>query len=212
MTWQELYLRQIPFRLNRSDLPTEFIVEMCAETADFYGPQVFYPAEVTDTSITTQPGQQSYKLPNGFQKLNFLRVLYNGVWIPVTIPDRYNEILEADVLQPPFTSLPVTLGRVYGRQLRLFPTPNGQYPVELTMESTIGIPTDDDDDTNFWVCDGRMLMIAGTLLRICEEYLDLELPQSPRIEKLQRATEKYLETLMSQSLNRDGPFIIRQNL
>lgn len=208
MTWLELK-QAIPFRLNRPDLPADFVEEMTLERISFYGPSIFYPSEVTDNSIVTQPGQYFYRLPAGTQQVNNVRVLYNGVWIPVQIADHYDTILEADPLQPPFTSLPVTLARVYGNQIRLFPTPNGQYPVELTMMATPAAPTDDNDDTNFWVTDGRVLLINATCKEICAEYLDIAVPNSPRIMAFQANEERALAQLLTQAHAIDGKSLMK---
>ncbi len=184
---------------------------MAGERITIAGPEIFQPSEVTNNDIVTTPGQFFYPLPSGTQKVNAIRVLYNSVWIPVTLADRYTDILYSDPLQPPFTSLPVTLAKVYGQNLRLFPTPDGQYPVELTMERTPPAPTNDQDDTNFWVTDGRVYLINATMLEICKEYLDLANPNSPRIAKLETSTEQARLALLSTALNVDGPFIMRVN-
>ncbi|SRR6266851_1157420 len=211
MNWGDLK-QTIPFRLNRPDLPDAFVEEMAFERVDFYAPQLFTPSEQTDDSIITQPGQYFYRLPAGTQKVTFVRLLYNGVWIPVPIADSYNQLLAVDVLQPPFTSLPVSLCRVYGNQLRLFPTPNAQYPVELTLLGTIGAPTVDTDDTNFWVTDGRMLLINATCAEICAEYLDIAVPNSPRIQIYRANEAEALEKLMQNVHAMSQPSLMRQHL
>src|SRR5215469_15343346 len=170
MTWQD-FLTSIPFRLNRDDLPADFVEEMANEQITLFGPQLFSPSEQTQY-FNTQAGQNIYPLPAGFQRLTYVRVQFNGIWIPVTIAQNYQQILNVDPLQPPFLSLPVSLCRVYGLQLRLFPTPNNIYPVELTMLGTVMGPTDPQDTTNFWVNDGNVFLRAATCLAICQEYLD----------------------------------------
>jgi hypothetical protein len=211
MTWLEL-LNQVSFRLNRPDLPADFVRHMAEERVTFYGPQIFQPAEGTNDSITTQPGQYFYQLPSGTQRINFVRILYGGIFIPVTLVDNYNDILMVDVLQPPFTSVPVSLAKVYGNQLRLFPTPDGQYTIELTGMFTIGAPTDDNDDTNFWVTDGRVLEINATMLEICNEYLDLTDPSPIRTQRLKQNTDEALNQLMSQAHAYGGSLIQRQRI
>lgn len=211
MTWQEL-LTAVAFRLNRPDLPSDFVREMALERVSFYGPQIFQPAERTDDSITTQPGQYFYQLPSGTQRVNFVRILYGGIWIPVTLVDQYNDILMVDVLQPPFTSVPVSLAKVYGNQIRLFPTPNAQYPVELTLMGTPPAPTDDNDDTNFWVTDGQVLEINATMLAICSEYLDTTDPTQARINRLEKNVDMALNQLMSQAHAYGGSMIQRQRI
>ena len=209
MTWIEL-LTTIPFRLNRPNISADFVREMALERVDFSGPQIFNPAEVTNYDIVTQPGQFFYRLPAGTQQVNFIRVLFNGIWIPVTIAKHYDEILEADPLQPPFTSLPVWLCRVYGNQIRFFPTPNANYPVELTMMQTIAAPTDDNDSVNFWVTDGRILLINSTCAEICAEYLDIAVPNSPRIATYRANAEDALEKLMMNAHALSTPSVMKQ--
>jgi hypothetical protein len=209
MNWSDLKTA-IPFRLNRPKLPADFVEEMALERIDFYGPQLFVPAEVTNYDIKTEPGQFFYRLPAGTQQVNFVRLLYNGVWIGVAIAKHYSDILESDVLQPPFTSLPVSLCRVYGNQIRFFPTPNAVYPVELTMMQTIAAPTDDNDSTNFWVTDGRILLINATCAEICAEYLDISVPNSPRIQTYRANEAMALEKLMQQSHAMTSPSVMKQ--
>jgi len=203
------FLDSIPFRLNRDDLGRELVEEFANEQIILYGPQLFAPSETTNY-INTQPGQFFYKLPAGFQRLTFVRVQYNGVWIPVTIADRYTDILTVDVLQPPFTSLPVSLASVYGLQLRLFPTPNAQFPVELTMMATAPGPTDYEDTTNFWTNDGNVFLRAATCFAICEEYLDQANPQSARVVKWGERRDMALSLLQVQAHAVTQPSIIRQ--
>ena len=209
-TWGDLK-SQIAFRLNRTDLPPQFVQSMAVERIDFWGPQVLYPAEVTDDSIVTNQGQQFYPLPRGTQKIRYVRVLYGGIWIPVFAADDYADILYSDPLQPPFTSLPVTMYAVLGNQIRLFPTPDGNFPVELTMDKTIVEPNDDTVSDNFWVQDGRMLLINSTCSEICREYLDIELgPQSPRVQVFDQNTQMALDQLMGQSHARSTPSLMKQ--
>jgi hypothetical protein len=207
-TWEAL-LSQVKFRLNRPDLPTDYVEQMAGERVTVYGPYIFYPSETLDYSITTQPGQYFYRLPPGTQQVNYVRVLYGGIWIPVPIADRITDILESDPLQPPFTSIPVTLAKVYGDQLRLFPTPTGQYPVELTALITPGVPTDPNDSSSFWVTAGRVLLINGTAAEICSEYLDISVPNSPRVATFKANAQMALEQLMTQSHQRSSPSIIK---
>jgi hypothetical protein len=214
-TWGDLKA-QIAFRLNRTDLPPIFIQTMAVERIDFWGPQVLFPAEVTNDDIVTQAGVQFYDLPRGTQKVRYVRVLFNGVWIPVGEAEDYSDILYADPLQPPFVSLPVSLYKILGNQIRLFPTPDAAYPVELTMDQTIvepqGVTEDADrDTTNFWVTDGRMLLINSTCSEICREYLDIELgANSPRIQVFDQNTQMALDQLMGRSHNLTSPSIMKQ--
>ena len=208
-TWGD-FLDSIPFRLNRDDLGRDTVEEFANEQIVFYGPQLFAPSEITDYSITTQPGQFFYKLRAGFQRLTYVRVQFNGLWIPVPIVDRYTDILTVDPLQPPFVSLPVSLAGVYGLQLRLFPTPDNVYPVELTMMATAPGPTDYNDATNFWTNDGNILLRAATCFAICDEYLDQANPNSARVQKWGARRDEALTLLQVQAHQVTQPSIIRQ--
>lgn len=217
-TWGNLKA-QIAFRLNRTDLPPDFVQQMAVERVDFWGPQVLYPAEVVNTDTVTEFGRQFYPLPRGCQKVRYVRVLYGGIWIPVYPADDYADILYADPLQPPFTSLPVTLYAILGNQIRLFPTPDGEFPVELTIDQTIiepqstpSMPADNVSD-NFWCQDGRMLLINSTCSEICREYLDIELgSQSPRVQLYDQNTQMALDQLMGRSHNLTSPSIMKQHI
>lgn len=209
MNWGELQAA-VPFRLNRDDLPAAFVLEMLYERIDFFGPQVLQPAEQLDYSIVLQPGQQQYTLPTGTQRVDNVRVLYNGIWIPVPFAERFADILASDPLQPPFTSLPVSMCRVVGNQIRVFPTPNQQYPLELYGLFTIAPPVDPGDSTNWWCTVGRVLLINATCAQICREYLDIAVPNSPRIATFDRNTADSLDKLVTQSHQMGGPWIARQ--
>lgn len=208
MTWGD-FLASIPFRLNRDDLPAEFVEGMAKEQITLYGPQLFTPSEIIDYSITTSPGVFNYPLPAGFQALNFVRVLQGGIWIPVAPAQSINDILLVDAVQPNFQSLPVSLYRVYGKQIRLFPCPFGALPVELTMMGTVPGPTSPDDSTNFWVNDGNVFLRAATCLAICMEYTDAAMPTSPRILYWEARRDQALSMLQTQVHMTTQPSTIR---
>lgn len=168
-TWADVK-GQIAFRLNRPNLDPKFIQLMAEERAQVMAADGFYPSQQTNTTITTQVGQYFYLLPQSVVNILFVRLLLNAVWIPIYRARSYEDILIADPVQPPFTAIPAT-GRVFGRLLRLFPTPNAQYQLELTVEARIDIPTDDNDSQNFWVNEGRALIINRTCEHIAIELL-----------------------------------------
>jgi len=207
-TWGD-FLSSIPDRLTRDDLSADFVEGIANEQITLYGPQLFAPSEQT-TYITTQPGEFFTNLPAGFQQLTYCRVLQGGIWIPVSIAQRYTDILDVDVQQPPFTSLPVSLCRVFGNQFRLYPTPNVSYQVELTIFGTILGPTDPSDATNFWVNDGIVFLRAATCLAIVQEKLDQAQPNSPRVAYWQGRLDVSLEMLQTQAHARTQPSIVRQ--
>lgn len=211
LTWQG-FLSSIPLRLNRDDLSQEFVEEMANEQITLFGPQLFVPSEITDFSIVTEPGQNVYKLAAGVQKVTYVRVLFNGIWVPVPQADTYQSILNVDQIQPPFTSPPLSLWRVYGNQIRFFPTANAQYPIELTEIATVPGPTDPADSGNFWTNDGNVFLRAATCLAICQEYLDQNNPQSTRIGIWQQRTTDALALLQVQVHAMSQPSVMRPYL
>lgn len=210
MTWTDL-INSVSQRLNRDDLSYEFVNDMLTQQITMYGPQIFAPSEQT-VIVNTQAGQYFVPLPAGFQRLTYCRVLYNGVWIPVDIIPSYTDILAVDPLQPPFVSLPVSWCRVYGTNLRLFPTPDNVYPVELTIFGTVLGPVDDNDTTNFWLNDGNIFLRAATCLAICVEYLDSTISNSPRIATWTKRTDNALSQLQTQAHIWSGPSSVKQHL
>lgn len=206
-TWGDIKT-QIVFRLNRSDLQPDFVDTMGREVAQFYAPDIFPDGFTTDTSIITEPGQQFYQLPAGVVQVLFARFLYNGLWIPITLVDHYEDVLVSDVLQPPFTAIPI-LGRVYGNQIRLFPAPQAQYEIELTVSGKVEPPVG-DKQSNFWTGDGRVLMINGTCKKICAEYIDAAQPDKSRVEMYQALETAAYNKLIIQTHASQSPMVIRQ--
>lgn len=204
-TWGDVKA-SIAFRLNRPAMDPNFIQFMAEERANVYAAEGFWPSQVTNTEITTQPGQYSYLLPPGTVKILFVRFLLTQVWIPLYWARRYEDILLSDVVQPSFTGIPGTC-RAFGRILRLFPTPNSNYPLELTLEQRVNIPTDDDDTGNFWVDDGRALIVNSVCSHIAGEYLK----DTDRADRHAAAAQEAMDAIESISHSRNGPKIMEQH-
>ena len=115
----------IQSRLNRPDIALDLIDTFAREVAQLNAPDIFPDGYQTDFSITLQPGQQFYPLSLGTIKVRFARFQLNQVWVPIVLLDQYEPLLYADVVQPPIQSVP-SIGRVFGNQLRIYPTPNVQ--------------------------------------------------------------------------------------
>jgi hypothetical protein len=202
LTWADVK-GQVAFRLNRSTLDPAFIQLMAEERADILASEGYYPSQITDTSITTQPGQYMYLQPKGTVKILMVRFLLTQVWIPLSWARRYEDILLADPVQPPFTAIPSS-ARSFGRLLRLFPTPNGQYPLELSLEAAIPVPTDDQDTESFWVNEGRPLMINMTCQHIAQEYLR----DPDRAALHEKSANEAKDALEEQTHTRNGPVVL----
>jgi hypothetical protein len=209
LTWSDIK-ESIAFRLNRPTLPRTFIQLIAQERVQIMESEGFWPSQVTNITITTEPGQYFYVLPSGTTKVLFVRVLLGGssggVWIPVFLARHYEDMLIADPVAPPFTAIPTT-ARVFGQMLRLFPTPNAQYVLELTLDKRIDVPTDDQDTTNFWVDEGRALIVN----RVCE-HLCLELLRDPdRAAFHKTVADEAMDSLTEISHARNGPHLMRRS-
>lgn len=162
---------QIAFRLNRPNYPRPVIQLAAEEVAQKLSSEGLFPQEQTDTTITTNPGQFFYLLARGIVEIRMVRLMLGGgVWIPLTRARSYEDILIADPIQPPFTAIPST-AKTFGRLLRIWPTPNAQYPLEVTVERRVDVPTDDTDTQSFWCDEGRMLMINAACAYIAGTFL-----------------------------------------
>jgi hypothetical protein len=192
-------------RLNRPDISLDFIDTFAREVAQLSAPDIFPDGYQTDYSITLQPGQQFYPLSLGTIKVRFARFLLNQVWVPIVLLDQYEPLLYADVVQPPITSVP-SIGRVFGNQLRIFPTPNFQYPLELTIEGKVEPPLL-DTGANFWTGDGRVFIINKTAAKIANEYTQ----NDAAARRFERAAAEAHSQLMIQTHASQGPMVIQQN-
>jgi hypothetical protein len=71
--------QQIAQRLyNRTDLD-QVIVDYSGQVCQSYLDSIFYPSDVQDTSITTNPGQFLYNFPQNIRQVNRVRILLSSV-------------------------------------------------------------------------------------------------------------------------------------
>lgn len=196
--------KSIALRLNRPSLDPALIQLFAEERADVMAADGFWPSEQTDTRITTQTGQYFYLLPKGIVKILMVRLLLTSIWIPLSYARSYEDILISDPVQPNFTAIPA-MARTFGRLLRLFPTPNAQYPIELTVERRVDIPTDDADTQSFWVNEGRALIVN----RVCE-HIAQEVFRDPDRAALHRTSGDEARDAMDEITHaRSGPHVVR---
>jgi hypothetical protein len=205
LTWGDVK-SSIALRLNRPTIPPAFIQLIAEERAYELASEGYWPQQQTNTALTTEPGQYFYPLPFGTVDVTFIRFLLTSVFIPVYKARRYEDILISDPTSPPFTAIPSS-ARVFGRMLRLFPTPNGQYPLELTLNQQVGIPTDDQDTQNFWVNEGRALIVHMTC-----QHLAQELIRDPdRATMFEGLVQKDMDSLAEISHSRNGPHYMERH-
>ena len=203
-TWGDIK-SQIQQRINRPDISLDFIDTMAREVAQLNAPDIFPAGYQTDFSITLQPGQQFYPLASGTIKVRFARFLLSQVWVPIQLLDQYEPMLYSDVVQPPIEAVPA-IGRVYGNQIRIFPTPNTQYQLELTVEGKVEPPLN-DTDSNFWCGDGRVYLINKTAEKFFNEYIG----DDARAARYRNDAKEAHDFLMIQTHASQGPMIIQQN-
>jgi hypothetical protein len=197
----------IKLRLNRPNLADAIIQFLAEERANEMAADGFWPAEQTDSTLTTSPGQYFYLLPRGITHIERVRLLLTNVWMPLTYARSFDDILLADPVQPPFTAIPST-ARAWGRLLRLFPTPNGQYPLELNVTRRVDIPTDDNDTTSFWVDEGRSLIVN----RVCEHYSSEVIHHTQWAAMFKQNGDEARDAMTEITGTRNGPTIVRPYL
>ena len=205
LTWADVKTT-IAYRLNRPSLPPPFIQMIADEQAEVLSSEGWWPQEQTNNDITTEPGQYFYTLPKGTIQIVFIRFLLTQVYIPVYMARSYEDILLSDPVAPPFTAIPST-ARIFGRSLRLFPTPNGQYPLELSLIQKVPIPSNDQDTTSFWVNEGRTLIVNLVCQHIAQELLR----DPDRAALHEKAVEKAMDSIAEISHARNSPHVMRRN-
>lgn len=209
VTYNELQQR-IATRLNRPDLLlpvapalTAVIPDLVQDRILYYQKALYAPSEVLDYSITTIPSQSIYFLSTGMQALFRVRLLLVNIWIPLTRVDFYSDILMADVLSPPFITLP-SYWATYGQTIRLYPTPNLPYPIEIMGNASPPAPVNPNDD-DFWTEEAATLIIEAACADICR----LVLNDEERANRHQLAVGREQHSLLEWSQRLRGPTQIR---
>lgn len=216
MTYLELKQNIAYQRLNRPDLltpippsPAAIIPTYVLDRIGYYQKACFQPSEQLDYSITAIPGQSTYSLrtyPNlkATQNIVKIRLLLNTIWIPLTRVDWYQDILDADVLNPPFQTIP-SYWATYNATIRLYPTPNLPYPLELMSNLSPPAPVA-DTDVNFWTAEvdengAASLIIRSACAEICREFLN----DIPRAEQFQFGVAREAQSLFDLTGRMRGP-------
>jgi len=214
MTLGELK-ENIATRLNRPDLLTAvspstiaIIPMFVSDRIRYYQKSLWTPSEVLDLSVTTIPSQNTYafaQYPNlvGTQWINNIYLLQGSIWIPLARTDWFSDILEADVLEPPFVSLP-SWWSVYGPAFRLYPTPSAPYP--LKIECCLSPPEPAaDDKSNFWTEEAATCIIEAVCADICR----LTLNDDARATAHQWAAQREADSLTQKTRRLRGPATVR---
>lgn len=215
-----LQLRQsVADRLNRPDLLTVIppaivspIYDFTQDRIQYYQKALYAPSEQLNYDITTIPHQSEYTFNHypglaNLQTVLFVRLLQGTqIWIPLTRVQWYSEILQADVLQPSFVSLP-SYWATYGQTIRLYPTPNQSYPLELLCNAGPPAPVTDTDD-NFWTEEASPLIIRSTCAELCNEYLN----DTVRGALFDRNTQRESDSMKVYTTRLRGPLAIKPYL
>ena len=177
-----LQLRQrIVDQLNRSDLDTSplsessIVHQFVKDRVLHYSRTLFYSSQFIDTSKSTSAGNPWVNLPDGWQGVNHVRMLYNGTWFQIhKVP--YDSILEKDILQVPVQSIPVEYALFQNPSglamaARFYPVPNGTYTLEFTMDRPPAAPSS-DSETSFWTTEAQILIIESVCEEICRRKLN----------------------------------------
>lgn len=212
--------QSISTRLNRPDLLTPIppstqaiIPTLVQDRILFLQKKLYSPSEQLDYSITCIPHQGIYNLQtsvypslNNVQTIFYVRLLYGSVWRPLTRVDWYTDLLDSDVLQPAFVSLP-SYWATYGQTLRLYPQPDNPYPLELTCSTAPPAPVA-DTDTNFWTDQGQTAVIESVCADICR----LVLNDDARATQHEFASQREMHELLTYTQRLRGPARIRPHI
>ena len=176
MTYADLQ-QSVATRLNRPDFlaavppSTQAVIPTFIQDRILYYQKALYaPSELLDYSITTIQGQSIYVLPLGMQALFRVRFLLGSIWVPLARVERYDDLLQVDVVNPPILTLP-SLWATYGQTLRLYPTPVQAYPIEIMGNGAPPAPVLDTDD-NFWTEEAATLIIKASAAEICSDVIN----------------------------------------
>ncbi len=209
MTYLELQ-QAIAGRLNRPELltpippaTTAIIPDFVQDRVTYYQKKCFAPSEQLDYSITTIASQNTYPMPTWTQAIRGVRLLLGSIWIPLTRADWYWDMLISDALNPPFVTLPA-YWRQFGQAIRLYPTPNIAYPLELMSNASPPAPVD-PADSNFWTNEARTLIIVASMVEICEQ----QLSDFDRADRLRRPLAREEQSMLDYTRQLEGPSQIR---
>ena len=144
------------------------ISDYCQSVIEDFQREYMYESPTTDLSLTLIPNQPTYPVPSYIVGIERIRLLRSDTWNDVD-ERRYDDILNEDTQSPPIISQPYHWAR-YGRVFRFYPTPDDEYPVEITGTGKIPAPAV-SADVNWWTEDARMYVRHETVHRIRDNVL-----------------------------------------
>lgn len=190
--------------LQRTDLSATVIPGFVQDRILYYQKALYAPSEQLDYSVSLITGQSIYPLPVGTQTVLGARFLLGGtIWIPMVRAPWLKDVLAADVLNPPFESVP-TYYCPMGQTLRIYPTPVTVYPLELYINASPPAPVLDTDE-NWWTREAQTLIIEATCADICRLYLN----DDEQAMRHDLATAREHAALAGYTMNLKGPGLIR---
>jgi len=188
--------------LNRDDL-TSVVADFLADRIRYYQREFFFGADQTVT-FTTTVGQAAYPFPDSVVNPQLVRMLYYSNWQLLTEVS-YSDILALDT-NVPSTQSPPDLWAPFGLIIRLYPVPDGVYPIEITGHGKLPIPPR-DEVTNWWTTDAAMLLRYATSAQIRAIRLrDFEGAQADIL-----SAERERINLLGETVDRDGQGIFAIN-
>ena len=139
--------------LNRSDL-TSIAESQIKTSIAYYEKRRFWFLEERAVA-TTVVGQEYYALPNDFRDDDSLVITVSNNAYPLN-RRTYETLEDWFVRSETFTGFPTDYA-IYQEQFRLYPVPNGLYPLRLSyikQLASLDVPT----DTNEWMEEGEGLI------------------------------------------------------
>lgn len=199
---------RIANELKRTDLTSEIKLAINDAINDYDGNRFWFNEERDTTAFTTVQGQEFYTTADApiiatMRHIDVLTVfVFNSRWV---MHFRTPQYMEFQSVNPNWNAIPEDWS-YYNETIRLYPIPNGAYPVYIS--GTIQVsphPLTDDADTNVWTNE------AEQLIRYCaKRKLFTDLIRDPA----QAAVNQGLETqqygiLQAETAKRGGPATIR---
>lgn len=188
--------------LNRDDL-TAVIADFLADRIRYYERDFFFASNQTVT-FTTIVGQAAYPFPDSVVNPRLVRMLYYSNW-QLLSEVSYSDILAYDT-NVPSTQSPPSCWAPFGLLIRLYPVPDGVYPIELTGAGKLPIPPN-DSVSNWWTTDGAMLLRYATSAQI--RAIRLRDPDGAQVDLI--AADRERINLLGETVDRDGRGIFAIN-
>ena len=199
---------RIANELKRTDLTSEIKLAINDAINDYDGNRFWFNEERDATAFTTVLGQEFYTVADApviasMRHIDTATVfVFNSRWV---MHFRTPQYMEWQSVNPSWNAIPEDWS-YYNETIRLYPIPNGAYPVYLSGTMQIApTPLSSDNDSNVWTNE------AEQLIRYCaKRKMFSDLLRDPDQMQINKALEdNQFNILQSETAKRGGPATIR---